>query len=132
VGSGRVTILGQTYQAPAGNAALQSMADQLSSGATVVAAVSGAKDTRGEVHAASFKATGISYAPGATNVLVVGRVTSSQTTTGTFAIGKLTVDYTSLLSTVSIQPRAGQTVAVVGVQSSAGSALQALQVRIVR
>jgi hypothetical protein len=108
------------------------MADQLSTGSTVVAEVSGTKDKRAELHAASLKATTISYAAGVTKVLVIGRVSSTQPTTGSFAIGQLTVDYTSLLSTADIQPRAGQVVAVVGVQPEKGAALQALQLRIVR
>jgi hypothetical protein len=44
----------------------------------------------------------------------------------------LTVDYTALLSAANIQVKAGQLVAVVGVQADKGSPLQALQVRILQ
>ncbi len=128
--TGQVTILGQTYQGPAGSSALQLMADQLSTGAVIVASVTGSEDKSGNFRAASLKPKADSYTAGVSRVLIVGRVTSTQPYTGNFGLGQLTVDYTALLSSASIQVKLGQLVAVVGVQPDNGSPLQAMQVRI--
>ena len=126
--SGRVVILGQTYAAQAGAPALKRLADQVSSGSTVVASVLGSKDSAGKLRAARLVVGGTDYAPGATPVVVLGRVESVQSGTGTLRVGQLSVDYTSILSNASTAFVAGQLIAVAGVQAAAGASLVASRI----
>ncbi|HQR47996.1 MAG TPA: hypothetical protein PL152_01600, partial [Steroidobacteraceae bacterium] len=132
VATGQVTILGQTFQGPAGSRQLQSMSEQLASGTPVLATITGAPDKSGHLHPISMTANSGPYAAGASRVLVVGRVSSTSLATGHFSVGQLVVDYTSLLADSSVQVASGSTVAIVGVQAAKGGALQALQLRVLR
>jgi hypothetical protein len=128
VRGGRVVILGQSYKAEAGTTELQKLADQVSSGLTIVAEVVGNKGLADSLGAAKLILRTSDYTPGATQVVVLGRVLSAQVNIGTFRVGQLTVDYTSILSTMAVPLMPGEMVAILGVQAAAGAPLVASRV----
>jgi hypothetical protein len=65
------------------------------------------------------------YTRGTSTVALIGTVSRVDSAVGTITIGDLKVDYTALLASGQGQPAAGQTVAVIGVQSSPNAALVA-------
>ena len=130
--AGSVVILGQSYKAQIGTPVLKRLADQISSGSTVVASVLGNQDSAGNLRAARLVVHGTDYAPGATRVVVLGRVASVQSDIGTLKVGQLSVDYTSILSTAPAEYVAGQLIGAVGVQAAAGAPLVASRIIVLR
>ena len=125
---GRIQVLGQTYQSQAGSAALEALAEQLSTGSTVLVTVTGKVNQTGAPRATSMRSSTEQYVPGSTVVQVVGKVSKVNPELGTFKIGDLNVDYSSLLAQGELTIRKGQVIAVAGVQSSNALPLQALVV----
>ena len=126
---GQIRVLGQAYQGQAGSPALDSLAGQLAAGSTVLVTVTGTASQKG----GSPRATAMSfsqeqYVAGATVVQVVGKVGKVSPELGSFKIGDLNVDYSSLLAQGQLTIRQGQVIAVAGVQASKAQPLQALAV----
>jgi hypothetical protein len=126
---GRIRVLGQAYQGPTGSPALDTLARQLATGSTVLVNISGNVTQKGgspRVTAMSFSQE--QYVAGATVVQVVGKVGKISRELGSFKIGDLNVDYSSLLADGELKIRQGQVVAVAGVQASKTQPLQAMAI----
>ena len=130
--TGVITILGQKFRTQAGSAAANTLAEQLRAGAQIIASVLGKTDASGKVQNAKLILSGSDYVPGASSVLVVGKVASVNPAIAEFKIGDLKVDYSALLSSEQVQISAGQRVAIVGSQSAAGLALIPDRIFIIR
>ena len=79
-------------------------------------AVLGALQKDGALAAKSMVMLDASYVPGATKVLLKGKVTSVDSASGKLSVGKQVVDYSSLLSKSVVAISAGMTVTIVGTQ----------------
>ena len=126
---GQIRVLGQAYQGQAGSPALDALVGQLVSGSTVLVTITGKANQKG----GSPRATAMSfsqeqYVAGASVVQVVGKVGKVSPELGSFKIGNLNVDYSSLLAQGQLTIRQGQVIAVAGVQASKAQPLQALAV----
>ena len=126
---GQIRVLGQAYQGQAGSPALDALAGQLATGSAVLVTISGnAKMNGGSPRVTAMSVSQEQYVAGATAVQVVGKVGKVSPELGTFKIGKLSVDYSSLLAQGELTIRQGQVIAVAGVQASKVQPLQALAV----
>jgi len=70
------------------------------------------------------------YVPGASKVLLVGTIAQVNSAVGTLALGGLSVDYSAALAAGSERIVAGQTIAVIGVQSAPNMPLVASAIQI--
>jgi hypothetical protein len=126
---GRIRVLGQTYQSQPNSPALQVLNGQIVGGTVVLATITGKVSRKGGTpRAQSMAFSDEIYVPGATHVQVLGKVDQVSPGLGTFKVGGLIVDYTTLLAQGQFAVEAGQIVAISGVQSGAGLPLQAVAI----
>jgi len=90
---------------------------------SVVAAVWGKLNANGVLKPDRLILSEVQYVPGATKVLVSGRITAVDTATARFALGRLVVDYSRLLSTGEINFAVGDLVGIKGIQAGTDSVL---------
>ena len=114
-------MLGQTYIARTNKAALGALADLLASGKPVLVSVTGVLNSAGATRAESLAIHAIDYVPGASTVMVAGRLTSVDSSTGKARIGGVQFDYTSLLANQDVSLKLGTVMAIAGTQASARS-----------
>ncbi len=92
-------------------------------------AVLGAAQKDGTLAPRSMVMLNASYVPGATKVLLKGKVTSVDSASGKLAIGKQVVDYSSVLSKADVAISVGTLVTVVGTQPLAKGLILADAIR---
>ena len=114
VKAGTLKILGQTFRADAKKAA--AIAANLSGGAQPVVSVLGAPKNDGSLAATTMLVFESSYVPGATKVLLTGKVSSVNHADAKLTIGKQVVDYSSLLAKANVAISVGALVTVIGSQ----------------
>ena len=129
VSKGAVRVLGQNYKVGGSAAVLAALSERVATGASPLATIRGTRDKTGQMRASSMSLSKSSYTPGATQVIVVGKVSRANTAIATFMIGGLTVDYSAALAGGSIDIVAGQTVAVIGSRSGSNMPLIATALR---
>jgi len=126
-----MTVLGQSYVAKVPQSTLTALSDLLASGRLVYVIVSGKVGADGKVRADSLSIRPSDYVPGATRVMLVGKITNVNASLGRAQIGNVLIDYTSSLGTQRVSPSIGAIVAVTGTQAAFGAPVQAEMIQAV-
>jgi hypothetical protein len=107
-----LTVQGQAFRIPAISASAFSVGDYVVAGLT----------TKGAM--AVIYPVGLTYIPGVSTVRVKGSVTTVDSSTGSFGMGPLSVDYTAqLAATPTLAIAVGDVVEIVGLQPNHGGVL---------
>ena len=127
--TGLVVVLGQTFRFGGTPDQMKLLRDRIAVGETIIAAVTGAVDSKGALRAQTMSLSDRQYVPGSTIVMVVGKVRAVDASLGTIAVGSLQVDYSAALAAGNVQFVQGQMVAIIGVQSAQGMPLTASSIK---
>ena len=122
VETGSIETLGKTFAVPDARSIEAAMA----SGRQVLVRITGTLKSNGAVTKAHMQVEPVDYVAGASRVLLVGRIDSVDATIGSIRIGKTNVQYSAAAS--NRDPRAGEMVAVIGVQPVRGGAVLAEEI----
>jgi hypothetical protein len=125
---GTFTVLSRTLMVPGDKSILARLSAELAAGRSPQATVISEIGVRGELVKPVVLFVDEQYVAGVSEVVVSGRVTSVDARTGLAKIGKVTFDFTSLLSTGGIDLQAGSLVRVRGTQPQTGQPILAVQV----
>ena len=115
---GLIVVLGQTFRFGGTAAQMKLIGDRISTGETILVSVTGAVDSKGSLRVKGMSLSARQYVPGATDVMVVGKVRTVDASLGIMTVGSLRVDYAAALASGAMQFSPGQMVAIFGVQSA--------------
>jgi hypothetical protein len=118
IASGNVRVVGQSFSTTAGDSTLKDLRDTLASGNTVTATVYGTVSNRNKPIANTMLISAEQHVPGVTTVFVVGGIKNIDKLKAKFTVGRLTVDYSAVLASGTIELDESSIVAVAGVRAS--------------
>ena len=125
--SGVVSVFGRAFKASPDK--VSAIANKIGGGEQPMVAVLGALQKDGSLSAKSMVILDASYVPGATKVLLKGKVTSVDSASGKLSVGKQLVDYSSVLSKSDVAFAVGMSITVVGTQPLAEGLILADAIR---
>ena len=129
---GLINVLGRSYRAGGTKAQLDAISTHLGSGQLITATVLGSKDRNGKLKPRSLALQPDVYVPGSSPVMLIDKVRRTDSLAATLEVGSISVDYSGLLADGLFTIPVGSTVAIVGVQSSVGSPLVALAIKLIQ
>jgi hypothetical protein len=125
---GTFTVLSRTLVIAGDKSVLTHLSADLVAGRSPQATVISRIGARGEFSNPVVLFVSELYVPGVSEVVLSGRVTAVDTSTGIASIGLHTFDYTSLLSNDTVDLKVGSLVRVRGTQPHAAQPILAVQV----